>query len=121
MYFCKRKRIEFNSSFLRTKNHKIKYHDFEQVTRSITVAHSFNNKETILNNMPRLLAKTDIYLRPIRLIGIGLSNLTGGDIQAGDKEQGYIDQENYRVESVDKNREQDADGIHQQEELYPLF
>ncbi len=59
----------------RTVTIKVKYRDFVQVTRSLTLAEPVADDRSLYLTGCRLLAKTEITLRPIRLLGISLSNL----------------------------------------------
>ena len=59
----------------RTVTLKVKYSDFQLVTRSHTFGAFTNENPAILENARLLLEKTEAGDRPIRLIGIGLSNL----------------------------------------------
>lgn len=58
----------------RTITLKIKYHNFQQITRN----HSFNKGigdiETIINTVKELLIKTNLENKKVRLLGISLSN-----------------------------------------------
>lgn len=54
---------------------KVKYADFEQKTRSRTVDWPIWKHSDLLGLSQELLASTDIGVRPIRLLGIGLSQL----------------------------------------------
>lgn len=60
----------------RTVTIKVKYRDFVQVTRSLTLPEPVANDKSLYQTGCLLLAKTEIGLRPIRLLGISLSNLT---------------------------------------------
>lgn len=60
----------------RTITLKVKYHDFKQITRSLTVDKPLTTAVQYLKYMPELINKTDIGERPIRLIGITLSSLS---------------------------------------------
>lgn len=53
---------------------KIKFHDFNQITRSITQAHELTTKEKILPLAKQLLKGIDYERHPIRLIGLSVSN-----------------------------------------------
>lgn len=53
---------------------KVKYHDFKQVTRSNTRARPTNDTKEIFEQGCRLLEKTEAGRRPVRLLGISLSN-----------------------------------------------
>ncbi len=56
---------------------KVKYHDFVQITRSVTRHKYTNDSADIYSNICRLLEKTAVGKRPVRLLGISLSNLAG--------------------------------------------
>jgi len=53
---------------------KIKFYDFKQITRSITQEKDLMNMDDILPLAKRLLKEVDYSLRPIRLIGLSVSN-----------------------------------------------
>ncbi len=53
---------------------KIKFHDFKQITRSVTVSYDLVDKEKILPLAKELLKEVDYSSRPIRLIGVSVSN-----------------------------------------------
>ena len=53
---------------------KIKYEDFTCVTRSATLPHPLEKKEDILPLAKRLLAQLGQHLKPVRLIGLSVSN-----------------------------------------------
>lgn len=55
---------------------KVKYYDFIQVTRSITLSFYCDEASTILHNALALLNKTEAGQKKIRLLGISLSNLS---------------------------------------------
>ncbi|MFA6464221.1 MAG: DNA polymerase IV [Desulfurivibrionaceae bacterium] len=59
----------------RTVTIKVKYRDFVQVTRSHTLDEPVADDRSLYQTGCQLLAKTEITLRPIRLLGISLSNL----------------------------------------------
>jgi DNA polymerase-4 len=60
---------------------KVKYHDFVRITRSVTRYQYTNDSADIYSNICSLLKKTSVGKRPVRLLGISLSNLT--DIGSG--------------------------------------
>ena len=60
---------------------KVKYHDFTRITRSVTRHKFTNDSADIYANICSLLEKTAVGQRPVRLLGISLSNLT--DIGSG--------------------------------------
>jgi DNA polymerase-4 len=53
---------------------KVKYSDFQSITRSITLADPVQDLNTILDHLPRLLADTDAGYRKVRLLGVSVSN-----------------------------------------------
>lgn len=53
---------------------KVKFHDFAQITRSITQSHELTNMEVILPLAKQLLAEVEYESHPIRLIGLSVSN-----------------------------------------------
>lgn len=55
---------------------KVKYADFQQVTRSATLAESLTKYDDIKSLLAFLLDKTEVNSRSVRLLGVSLSNLT---------------------------------------------
>jgi DNA polymerase-4 len=55
---------------------KVKYHDFVQITRSTTLSEPTDDGLEIYSTACRLLEKTQVTLKPIRLLGISLSQLS---------------------------------------------
>jgi DNA polymerase-4 len=55
---------------------KVKYNDFQQVTRSKTLDDLICTGEQMIDVLPELLSKTEVGTRPIRLIGVSLSSLS---------------------------------------------
>ena len=55
---------------------KVKYYDFVQVTRSITFAEPTDDNRKIFHACCDLLNKTEVGRRPVRLLGISLSQLS---------------------------------------------
>ena len=53
---------------------KIKFHDFVQITRSITQSHELVSLDVILPLAKQLLKEVDYSNRPIRLIGLSVSH-----------------------------------------------
>ena len=53
---------------------KIKFHDFSQITRSITQAQELTVLDKILPLAKQLLKEVDYEHHPIRLIGLSVSN-----------------------------------------------
>jgi DNA polymerase-4 len=60
---------------------KVKYNDFAQITRSVTRHRYTNDSTDIYSNSCSLLKKTAVGKKPVRLLGISLSNLV--DIGSG--------------------------------------
>ena len=58
----------------RTVTLKIKYHNFQQITRNHSFNKAIGDLETIINTVKELLLKTDLENKKIRLLGISLSN-----------------------------------------------
>ena len=54
-----------------------KYQDFQQITRSVTVEHILRTKDDILPLAKQLLRQVEFHSRPIRLLGLGVSNQRG--------------------------------------------
>lgn len=52
---------------------KVKYADFEQVTRSQTQARPFDRLDVVMEALRGLLAKTEAGVRPLRLLGLSVS------------------------------------------------
>ncbi len=69
------KRVRDHGLVGRTVTIKVKYRDFIQVTRSLTLSEPVADDKSLYQTGCLLLAKTEITLRPIRLLGITLSNL----------------------------------------------
>jgi DNA polymerase-4 len=67
-------RIEKNQFEGYTLTLKVKFLDFQQITRSITVAHVLHTKEDILPLAKQLIHDIDYSSHPIRLLGLGVSN-----------------------------------------------
>jgi DNA polymerase-4 len=53
---------------------KVKFHDFTQITRSITQSKELTKMKTILPLAKKLLADVNYEDHPIRLIGLSVSN-----------------------------------------------
>lgn len=70
----------------RTVTLKVKYADFTIATRSRTLELAVQTRDALLREGVELLALTEVGKRPIRLLGIGVSNLVG----EGDEQQLYL-------------------------------
>lgn len=54
---------------------KVRYDDFETVTRSTSFSHYINDAEDIADTAKTLLEQTEAGERKVRLLGITISNL----------------------------------------------
>lgn len=70
-------RLSRSGSTGRTITLKVKYGDYQQVTRSRTMLHCINNAADILALATELMAGTEVSSRSVRLLGITMSNLEG--------------------------------------------
>jgi DNA polymerase-4 len=68
------RRIAKNEFEGRTLTLKVKFQDFQQITRSITVDHVIRKKDDILPLAKQLLRQVEFRSHPIRLLGLGVSN-----------------------------------------------
>ncbi|MCH2190764.1 MAG: DNA polymerase IV [Gammaproteobacteria bacterium] len=69
---------------------KVKYSDFTLITRSQTVIELLADKDQLTSLLPMLLKKTDVGIRPIRLIGVSVSKLVSVEEQ---KQEGILKSE----------------------------
>lgn len=58
---------------------KLRYGDFETVTRSLTAGNPTRRTEELLEAAVELLERTDYRERPVRLLGVGVSGLLSDD------------------------------------------
>jgi DNA polymerase IV len=70
-----KKRIDRHQASGRTLTLKVKFSDYQQVTRSRTFENCINSLDTIITEAVRLLEVVELEDRSIRLLGISLSNL----------------------------------------------
>ena len=68
------RRIEKTDFEGRTLTLKVKFLDFQQITRSITVDHILRTKDDILPLAKQLMADVEYHSHPIRLLGLGVAN-----------------------------------------------
>ncbi len=54
---------------------KVKYNDFELITRSVTKEKSLNSVDDITRLLSELLQKTEAGARKVRLLGVSVSKL----------------------------------------------
>lgn len=80
---------------------KVKYNDFVQITRSTTLPKRTDDGLEIYSTACRLLEKTEVAIKPIRLLGISLSqlNLLGMGIQLSLFDQNSSSQKRQRLNS----------------------
>jgi DNA polymerase-4 len=69
------RRMRFKDLEGKTITLKVKYFDFVQITRSTTLPRSIDDGFEIYSVACRLLKKTEVTKKPIRLLGISLSQL----------------------------------------------
>ena len=68
------RRLEHSGFEGTTLTLKVKYHDFVQITRSLTQSQVLRTKEQILPMAKQLLREVDFTGRPIRLLGLTVSH-----------------------------------------------
>jgi DNA polymerase IV len=68
-------RIDSKQSRGRTLTLKLKYADYQQVTRSRTLSNPIEEIDQILSLATELLSLTEVEHKPVRLLGLALSNL----------------------------------------------
>ncbi len=73
--------------FAQTLIIKVKYADFQQVTRSLTTAQPFQSLSSIDGELLALLQKTQAGTKKVRLLGVGVSNLLSQEDYAVTDEQ----------------------------------
>jgi len=67
----------------RTITLKVKYFDFQSVTRSTTIDQPVDSAAVIMEYVRPLLAKTEAGNKKVRLLGISVSNFDDRDVSAG--------------------------------------
>jgi DNA polymerase-4 len=67
----------------RTITLKVKYFDFQSITRSITIDEPADNAAVIMKHIRPLLSKTEAGKKKIRLIGISISNFDDQEPNVG--------------------------------------
>lgn len=81
-----KQRLESKQTAGRTLTLKVKYADYQQVTRSKTMAAPIANLDVMLGLAEELLTLTAINHKPVRLLGLTLSNLDGESTEAEEEE-----------------------------------
>lgn len=67
-------RLEHNHFYGNTLTLKVKFYDFTQITRSLTQTQKLHTLPEILPLAKQLLTEVDYSIRPIRLLGLTVSN-----------------------------------------------
>jgi len=67
----------------RTITLKIKYFDFQSVTRSITIDEPADSALVIMKYVRPLLSKTEAGIKKVRLLGISISNFDDQETHTG--------------------------------------
>lgn len=73
------KRSERHQALGKTVTVKIKFFDFEVITRSKTLDNYIDSKEMLIHEATELLINETPFKKPVRLIGVTLSNFKGND------------------------------------------
>ena len=60
----------------RTVTLKVKYHDFRQITRSMSPAAGIHSRHALMTALRALVVHTEMGRRPVRLLGVSLSGLS---------------------------------------------
>jgi DNA polymerase-4 len=68
-------RLRHKATVGRTISLKVKYNDFKQITRSATLIDPVDDGGVIYRHCCALLDKTEVGRRPVRLLGVTVSNL----------------------------------------------
>lgn len=71
----------------RTLTLKIKFEDFKQITRSISMPNVINDVEQVIEISKTLLANSDFGIKKVRLLGVGFSNF--GETKIREHFEGY--------------------------------
>ncbi len=66
----------------RTITLKVKYYDFQQITRSISLENYTNSYQEMIDAIILLVKKTEIGRKKVRLVGVALSLIIEGKLQA---------------------------------------
>jgi DNA polymerase IV len=61
---------------------KVKFHDFQSVTRSVTFPEPISDMDVIMGHIERLLANTEAGQKKVRLLGVSVSNFLGDPKEA---------------------------------------
>ena len=95
------RRMRYKKVKGRTITLKVKYSDFVQITRSITLHKSTDDGSEIYSVACRLLEDTEITQKPIRLLGVSLSQLSflriGTQLSLFDKDPSFQKRERLNI------------------------
>lgn len=83
-------RIQAMNTSGKTLTLKVKFHDFQQITRRVTQAHEYQTPENIRDcarDRLQLVCSQEFPHKSIRLLGIGVSNLTKESAAVGESQQ----------------------------------
>jgi len=69
------KKLRLDNIFGKTITLKVKYHDFQSITRRLTLEAPTQDFQTIFDTACSLLNTTEITTTPVRLLGIGVTQL----------------------------------------------
>ena len=90
----------------RTVSLKLRYEDFETIDRSRTLPQPDNRDPSLFSVAKDLMFSAITRRVGIRLIGVGLSNLTGSGRQTELFSEGQWLKEGYRLQAIDRTRRQ---------------
>lgn len=74
-----RKRLEKQALYGKTLTLKVKFHDFQQITRSVTHVQEYQTEEDIwacAHQKLQEVCESEFPDKPVRLLGVGISNFT---------------------------------------------
>jgi len=83
-------RMEKRALSGKTMTLKVKFHDFQQITRSITQEHNYKTEEDIFacaKEKLRVVWESEFPQKRIRLLGVGISNLATGHLKKSESRQ----------------------------------
>jgi len=66
---------------------KVKYFDFQSITRSVTIHEPADSASVIMKNVKPLLSKTEVGEKKVRLLGISVSNFDDQETNVGKHRQ----------------------------------
>ncbi len=86
---------------------KVKYYDFKQVTRRITLSESTDNSQIIYNTVNNMLIeKTDAGMKPVRLLGVGLSSFAESCLESVSQSCLFFEEEEDKLSLIDEKMAQ---------------